>query len=204
MRFLPLLLLPLVGCSSTKSDQSSWNSRTKEQQRLNAAVEPTPRTREQEILYPDETKEFNPGAANFGRGRTFSTSKAQTNEFYFVDKMRTKGFRTGDFATREADAAKLGYATHEAPTKDSRFSRLSAPTKSYATAEDRQANKTNATRALPGGDRAFAAQGRRQAALDKSGAKDHAMGGDRTSGESWSGDLKPLTIQDVRTLLNKN
>ena len=203
MRFLPLLLMLLSGCSSTKGVQWPGNSRAKEQERLNAAVAPKPGTREEEILRPDETKEFNLSAMNFARGRTFETGKAATNEFYFVDKTRTKSFRTGDFATRGAQGMK-DYPTTAAPTKDSRFSGLTATTKSYETAENRDANKTSPTRALPGGDRAFVAQGRRQAALDKGGAKGHPIGGDRTSGESWSGDIKPLTIQEVRTLLNKN
>ena len=46
--------------------------------------------------------------------------------------------------------------------------------------------------------------GRRQAELDKNGAAGITMGGDREGGQSWGGDVKPLTIQDVRTLLNKN
>lgn len=204
MRFLPLLALLLSGCSSTKSGDALKNSRVKEQERLNAAVAEERGAPEDKVLRWDENKTFNPSTARFGGGGTFATGKAQTNEFYFVDKTQTKSFRTGGFATREAESAKVSYATREAPTKESRFSGQTAPTRSFATAEDRQANKEMATRSLPGGDRTFAAQGRRQAALDKTGSKDHPMGGDRSSGESWSGDLKPLTIQDVRTLLNKN
>lgn len=204
MRFLPLLALLLSGCSATKDAGLPSNSRTTEQTRLNAATDPKPKTREEEILRPDQTKEFNPRTANFGSGRTFSTQKAATNEFYFVDKTRTKSFRTGDFATKEAWGTKSEYATKEAPTKESWFSRLTAKTKSYETREDRQANKKTETRALPGGERAFVAQGRRQAALDKNGAAGQPIGGERTGGESWSGDIKPLTVQDVRTLLNKN
>ena len=204
MRLLPLLAMILSGCSSTNGVPLPWNSRATEQTRLNAAAAPKPTTFQERLLHPDETKGFNPGVANFGSGRTVSTGKARTNEFYFVDKTRTKSFGTRDYATREAWGAKTEYATREAPTKESWFSRLTARTKSYDTREDRDANKTNATRALPGGDRAFVAKGRRQAALDKDGAKGEPLGGDRTVGESWSGDLRPLTIQDVRTLLNKN
>jgi hypothetical protein len=31
-----------------------------------------------------------------------------------------------------------------------------------------------------------------------------AQGGDRYGGQSWSGDVKPMTIEDVKKLLNKN
>lgn len=204
MRFLPLLALLLSGCSSTKTVHWPWNSRATEQTRLNAATAPKPTTREEQLLRPDETKEFNPSTANFGSGRTFSTGTARTNEFYLVDKTRTKSFRTGDYATKDATGTKTDYATKAAPTKDSWFSRLTAKTKSYETRGDRQADKVAETRALPGGDRTFVAKGRRQAALDKNGATGQALGGERTGGESWSGDIKPLTIQDVRQLLNKN
>jgi hypothetical protein len=204
MRFLALLALLLSGCSSTKAVHWPWNSRVKEQTRLNAATAPKPTTRAEQILRPDETKEFNPRSANFGSGRTVPTGTTKTNEFYFVDKTRTKSFGTRDYATKEAWGTKSQYATKDAPTKESWFSRLTARTKSYGTREDREANKQTETRALPGGDRTFVAQGRRQAALDKNGTTGQTAGGDRTAGESWSGDLRPMTIQDVKALLNKN
>ena len=210
MRFPPIAsLLSLAGCAllggcagEKKTSLWPWNSRAQEQQRLNAATAPTPRTREDEILKPDETKEFNPSAANFG-GRSFATKSANSNAFQFVDRTRTKGFTTRDFETEEARGMK-DYATKDAPTKESWFSKLSARTKTYETKESRDAGKTSETRTLLGSDRTFEARGRRQAALDKDGAAGQPIGGDREGGQSWSGDLKPLTIQDVRALLNKN
>ena len=203
MRFLPLLALLFGGCAAVKSVGLPWNSRTKEQARLNAAVSPKPENREAEILRPDVTKSFDPRAANFGSARSFRTTAARTNEFYLVDKTRTKSFATREFGTKGAWGANTGYATKEAPTKESWFSKLTARTKSYPTRENWEAGKKSETRALPGGDRAFFAKGRRQAALDKDGAAGQAIGGDRLGGQSWSGDLKPLTIEDVKTLLNK-
>lgn len=204
MRFLPLLALLLSGCSAVKSIKLPWNSRTNEQARINAVTAPKPTTREEEVLQWDPKKQFNPSAANFGNSRTVSTNAASTNEFHFVDKTRTKNFTTRDFGTKSAWGSDSKYATKEAPTKDSWFSRLTSPTKSYATRENWEAGKTSETRDLPGGDRKFVAKGRRQAELEKNGAAGQPMGGDRESGQSWSGDLKPLSIQDVKTLLNKN
>jgi len=204
MRFLPLLALMLAGCSATTPLHLPWNSRAKEQSRLNAATAPKPSRWDQQVLRADETRTFNPSAANFASARSVSTKAARTNEFYFVDKTRTKSFGTRDFNTKEAWSLKKDYATKAAPVKESWFSRLTARTKSYPTRENYEAGKKVETRALPGGDQAFLARGRRQASLDKNGAAGQAVGGDRIGGESWSGDLKPLTIQDVRTLLNKN
>lgn len=204
MRFLPLLAIFLAGCSATKPVQWPWSSRGREQARVNAATAPKPADRESEILRPDETKAFNLGAASFGAGRTATTKPVQTNEFYFINKTRAGSFGTRDYATKGASGIDAAYATKEAPSKESWFSRLTAPTKKYATKESRDAGKTVDTRALPGGDAAFIAKGRRQAALDKDGAAAGFVRGDTEGGASWTGDLKPLTIQDVRKLLNKN
>ena len=181
-----------------------WNSRTKEQSRLNAAMEPKPTSREEQIMRPDITKEFNPSAANFGSGRSVTGKKAVTSEFHFVDRTRTKSFGTREFGTKEASGMKSQYGTKTAETKESWFARRTALTKAYATRESSEANKNLEGRVLPGSEKKFVARGRRQADLDKNGAAAQAMGGDRNSGQSWSGEVRPLTIQDVRTLLNKN
>ena len=152
MRFLPLLALLLSGCSAVKSIQLPWNSRTHEQAKLNAVTEPKPTTREEEILHPSATKAFNPNAANFGSGRTVSTTGARTNEFHFENKTRTKSFSTRDFGTKEAWGTDTKYATKDVATKESWFARLTSPTKSYATRENWEAGKTSETRALPGGE----------------------------------------------------
>ena len=205
MRFLPLLAMLLTGCSATKAVHFPWSSRGQEQARMNAATSPKAQTRDEEsILHPDETKAFNPGAARFGAGRTAYTKSAQTNEFYFTNKTRAGSFDTRGYATREASGTGTEYATKEAPSKESWFSRLTARSKKYATNESRDAGKTVGTRALPGADEAFVAKGRKQAALDKDGAAAGFERGGPDSGMSWSGDLKPLTIQDVKKLLNKN
>ena len=216
MRLLPLLALLLSGCTAMKSLTTvkpvaalksirlPWNSRTNEQAKLNAVTEAKPTTREEEILHPSATKAFNPGSANFGSGRTVSSGAVQTNAFLFESKTRTKIFSTRDFGTKSAWGTDTAFATKESPTKESRFAGMTSPTKSYATRENWEAGKTSETRDLPGGDRKFVAKGRRQAELEKNGAGGHPMGGDRESGQSWSGDLQPMSIQDVKTLLNKN
>lgn len=181
-----------------------WNSRTKEQQRLNAATSSKPTSREEQIMKPDLTKEFNPAAANFGSGRSITGKKAATSAFQFENKTRTKAYETGTFATKQAWGADSKYATKTAETKESWFARKTAPTKTYATRETWDANKGLQGQVLPGSDRKFVAIGRRQAELDKNGASRVPLGGDRDMGQSWSGEVRPLSIQDVKSLLNKN
>jgi hypothetical protein len=204
MRLLPLLALFFAGCSSLTGVKLPWNSRANEQARLNAATAPKPATREEEILHPDPTKEFDPRAANFGSGRSYSTGDARTTGFSGVKQARTKGFASREFATNAAWGSGTSYTTKDAPTKRSWFSGRTARTTEYATNGTRDADKAASTRALPGGDRTFAAKGRRQAALDKDGGAGIPLGGDRTSGESWTGNLKPLSVEDVKKLLNRN
>ena len=182
-----------------------WNSRTKEQTRLNAATAPKPTSREEQVMKPDLTKEFNPSAANFGSGRSMVGKKAATGEFQFVDKTRTKSFATKELAAKQAWGTTSQYETKTAEPKESWFARLTAPSKSYATRESSDAGKGLQARELPSAEKKFVARGRRQAELDKNAAAGAVpMGGDRDVGQSWSGEVRPLTIQDVKTLLNKN
>lgn len=182
-----------------------WNSRTKEQARLNAATESKPTTREEQLMKPDITKEFNPSSANFGSGRSLVGKKTATSEFQFVDKTRTKSFATKELSAKQAAGTSSQYETKTAATKESWFARLTSPTKTYATRESSDANKNLQGATLPGSDQRFVARGRRQAELDKNAAASRVpLGGDRDIGQSWSGEVRPLTIQDVKTLLNKN
>ena len=180
-----------------------WTSRTREQQRLNAATAPRQTSREEQVMKPDLTRQFDLNSANFG-GKTLTGKKSETSAFTFVNKTRVKTFETETFATKEAPGSDAAYATKSAPTKESWFARMTAPTKTYATRESREANKGLQGAVLPGSDQKFVAIGRRQSQLDKNGAAGMPQGGDRDSGQSWSGELKPMSIQDVKDLLNKN
>jgi hypothetical protein len=121
-----------------------------------------------------------------------------------LNKTRTKSFDTGAFTTKQASGSDSKFATKDMPTKKSLFSRLTAPTKTFATRESRDAGRGLQGATLPGSETKFLAIGRRQAEMDRSGASIQPMGGDRDSGQSWSGDIRPMSIQDVKSLLNKN
>ena len=225
MRLPVLLLLATAACLdarpfhwpwSTRTTQQAearvfhwpWNSRAKEQQRLNAAMAPKPTSREEEILRPDVTKEFNLGSAKFGSGRAVSGGKTTGGTFQFESKTQTKNFPTSTVTPQQAWGTDSKYATKSAETKESWFARLTARAKTYETRENSDANKGLQGSTLPGSDKRFAVRGRRQAELDTDRVEGRApkmpLGGDRDGGQSWNGELKPLTVQDVKTLLNKN
>jgi hypothetical protein len=210
---LPGLLAGLLaGCASTKVpdqyDAKKANSRAVEQRRMqvveavNSGAWAPASQRGQEVLAP-KPKEFDLGSLRLGSARTFKGKGADTHEFHYVNKTQTRGFVSKEYSTKGAWMGDAKFATKDAPTKSSWFARRSAATKSYATRGARDATKEASTRALPGGDRAFLVQGRRQAELDANGRQTIPMG-TTTMGPSWSGELKPLTIEDVKGLLNKN
>jgi hypothetical protein len=209
MRLLSLLLaVILAGCASKKPDQldpATANTRALEQVRMRAVTSGDANSaRGAEVVVADPNKVFDPASARFGGARSLGGKSASTTEFHFIDHTRTKGFGgTKDFNTKGAWMGDAKFATKSAPTKASWFGGRSARVKSYDTKEARDASKSAATRALPEGDRKYAAQGRKQAQLDANG-RDTLPFGTHDMGPSWSGELKPLTIEDVKGLLNKN
>jgi hypothetical protein len=207
MRLLPLIALLLAGCASHKNTEAlkpaTANTRAVEQMRMNE-VESGESHRGAEIMMPNQNKTFDTRAANFGTASEIGSRQARTVEYHFEDRVRTKSFGTREFSTKNAAMAEKNYETKAAPVKESWFSRLTARTKTYETREAQGVGKTVETRALRGGDKAYFAKGRKQGIYDSKGAAAMAQGGDRSDGQSWSGDLKPMTIEDVKKLLNKN
>ena len=207
MRLMMLMALLLAGCASSKNKEASKpvaaNSRAVEQMRMNE-VEGGESHRAAEVMMPNQNRTFDTRTARFGTTSALGSREARTGEFHFEDRVRTKSFGTRDFATKGAPMVDEKYETKAAPVKESWFSRLTARTKKYETREARDAGKTAETRALPGGDKPYLVKGRKQGAYDTHGPAAMAMGGDRSDGQSWSGDVKPMTVEDVKKLLNKN
>lgn len=212
-----LLAAFLAGCNSAAKqarqmelDLKTANSRAIEQRRMNYVTQGEPlygtgvSARAAEIAILDPDKEFNPTAARFGRASQFGSKEAPSNTFNFVDRVRTRDFHTKDYASKSAWMGDAKFATKDAPTRESWFSRLSARTKTYNTRTAAVADKTASTRPLVEGERSFLNKGRRQAAYDTHGPNALNMPGESGGRQSWSGDLRPMTIQDVKSLLNKN
>lgn len=218
----PLLFLcagTLLGaCAHNNADKQLLdlkraNSRAIEQKRMNVMemnADQGLTERGAEIAVYDPEKTFDPNVPQFGHGRSISPKAAQTTTFNFVDGVRTKEFG----GTRSAALGKnawmgnLQFQTKAAPVKESWFSKLTARSKTFDTSKSRFADKAVATRPSVIEDKPFLVKGRRQADYDTKGPAAMALGGDRISGDSWTGDLqqltKPMSIDDVKKLLNKN
>jgi hypothetical protein len=211
-RLLVLLLAAsLAGCASkgkeNQLDPKTANSRAIEQRRMRIVTEYADQgvtARGAEIAIMDPEKTFNPSVARFGNASRVDPKTAQVNAFNYEDRVRTREYGTKAHHLKTAWMGDVKFETKAAPVRQSWFSRLTARTKPYGTRGAAMTDKTAATRTLPGGDKPFLVQGRRQADYDKRGPAAQAFGGDRISGESWSGDLKKMTIEDVKQLLNKN
>jgi hypothetical protein len=151
-----------------------------------------------EVIVPDETKTFNPAAARFGNRASLADKSAQTGEFRFMNRFRTKEYAAKGFDTKGAWIEKLNFETKSASTKEAREAGKVAATKDYGTSEAREAGKVAAIPIVPDGERQFLG---READRMKRGINPQ----DQAKFESaWSGNLEPLTIEDVKKLLNKN
>jgi hypothetical protein len=215
LALLLLLAASLAGCSSSAAkqakkmelDRKMANSRAVEQQRMNFVTrysDDSVSTRGAELAIVDPEKQFNPNAARFGRASHLGSREAQANTFNFVDRVRTRDFHTRDYVSKSAWMGDAKFQTKDAPTRESWFSRLTARTKTYGTRTAAVADKTASTRPLVQGDRSFLNKGRRQAAYDTHGPAALNMPNESGGRQSWSGDLRPMTVQDVKNLLNKN
>jgi hypothetical protein len=212
LRFLPLLALVLAGCAAKKVDnqfdEKSANSRAIEQARMRYVEEGRVESeRGAEIAVYDPSRTFNLATANFSRTSSYGQKTTQTTPFNFTNRARTKGFLTGNYNAKTAYLGEAKFATKSATlAKQSWITKMFTRTKSYDTPAAHDANKSLAIRGVPDGERPFLNQGRRQADLDKNGQKLLPYGnyGGMDLGQSWSGELKEMTITDVKNLLNKN
>ena len=224
--FLPALLttsLALVGCSSlekrtAKLEQQALkeNSRATEQRRMNAMnYGDVSSGRGAEILVYNPDKKFDPSRSGVGTVREFGTGGARVKDFAGQKTARTGNFLTRmfpgskskagtdrEFSTGEAHAR----GKYEIPNADTEAARKTAETKDV---HDR--DKIAATRDLHDGDRPYlgpeskklnqTVSAQEMADWRKGGSESVSYGG--TTVERM-GNLKQLSIDDVRELLNKN
>ena len=176
MRFvLPLLISACLGAA------------------LHAQTTQKERTLYERIMKPDETKAFDPATeANIG-GRTLAPKTARTKG-YATGSYSAGQYGTKDFAgTKGAWDGNLRFATREANTKRG-YETNGIEVKTAPTREARDAGRTTATRPLWDGGREFL--GPERGKLDKAVDPNKRI--------EWRGDLKPMTVEDIRALLNKN
>ena len=208
MRFL-ILALVCVLCGCASPEETAWHSA--EKQELDSKKAFTERSRKKamgigdaasergaEVIVPDYTKSFDASTARFGNRASEAGKAANTGAFRFTERFRTKEFASKEFGAKSAWLGKLNFATKEAPTKQAREAGKTAASKSYDTETAREAGKTAALPIVPDGERKFLGK---EADRMKRGINPE----DQAKFENtWRGELQPLTVEDVKKLLNKN
>lgn len=172
-----------------------------------AVAQQQERTLLERIENPDQTLEFDVTKASSFSGRSArSRAAAQSKGFQFDQKVQPKSFDTRAFnSSKTAWQGDFKFATKEANTKGRyqiRDGDKKAETKEAAVKTARESEKTMATRELHDGKRPFLNRGRSQDEINAAGTEAPTLDGKFKN--KWQGDLKQLTIDDIRELLNKN
>ncbi|HEY3898752.1 MAG TPA: hypothetical protein VGM54_09080 [Chthoniobacter sp.] len=229
MRFLlptaALVLLALAGCASPQQKQARLqakadrlakqeDTRATEQRRM-LAVEDGRMSSERgaSILYPNNDRTFDPNSYTGAAVRGYNTKSAQSKGYDATRQFRVDTYQARTFAdSKSADAAQRKFATTDASTKGKYLiqnSEKAYGTKTAATKESSDAHKQNTTRELADGHRPYLgkeSQKVRQAINPKDLANWHD-GQTVTYGDGEIekvSSLKPLTVDDIRDLLNKS
>jgi hypothetical protein len=182
---MPLLILCLAS-SSMASEQAKPGADKDQESRL------------KKILHPDRTLAYYSGEHKLGGMKSFGAKSAKSNEFNFSQK-----FHPTDYASEK------GYKKSKSDWKgDTKFSTKAASTegkreivnadrkaatKGASTKEDWQSSKTAASHNSQYAKREF---------LGPDAKKVHENV-PLSKQDSWKGDLHPMTIDEVRDLLNK-
>jgi hypothetical protein len=223
---LPSLLaaaLAVGGCASSEKQLAKMeqnvlkeNSRSTEERRMRAMTQgDVASTRGAEILVVDPYKKFDASRSGIGTVRPYGTGSAQAKDFNFQQKTRARTFNTRDYAgSKPNSATERAYATGEANTKGKYQipnSDKEAGQRTAATREWRDGTKVAATQDLRDGKRPYL--GPESAKLGKS-IDPKTLGDWRSAGSEAvvyggssverMGNLKQLSIDDVRELLNKS
>ncbi len=162
----------------------------------------------------DEKKVFDLRQSSFGGASSFNTGEARiSKDFQYDQKATSKGFWTNFFGTKKATLADSKFATNSANTSG-RFEipgLSKKPADKTAPVRDaRESGKTLATRGLPDGKRQFLGRenDKMRQAIDAKEMANWRAGSETVtySGSSVDkySDLKELSIDDVREILNKN
>lgn len=227
MRFLlpiPLLLALLsAGCSSfghksaqqIEAEGKKADSSLVEKRRM-LAVEngDVASKRGAEIAVWDPNKTYDPSRSSVG-GRTYDTGKARVKEFYYDQKAHPGTYGTRDFyGAKKNWSGDMKFAARDANTHgkyEIPNATKAADTKTAATKEAWDAGKTAATKGVYDGKREYLGPESRKlhTPIDPASQGDWRSAGHESvvnsvnSVEKFS-TLKPLTIEDIRELLNKN
>lgn len=185
MRIVPLLLLLLTLASpllAQDQEQKLWD-------RLNRN--------------PQKNKDlvFDTRQAAFSSSHVFNTKASTSKSFFFKQKTLEKGYQAKEYAgSKSAWMGDFKFSTRKANTRG----KYEVPnagrqvnTKTMEVADARESAKGMPVREFAG-QRPFLKRGASQDRFDREGTNftDTPVG--------WTGDLKAMTIDDIRELLNKN
>ena len=220
-----LLILALAGCATSgqkaaragkklERQMVEENTRSTEMRRMsrieNGEVNSA---RGAAIVEYDPNKSYDAMAHATAAARSYGTKNASTKDYYTDRNLRIDSYQTRDFYDSKANsAAQRKFATTEANTKGKYAipnASKAAATKTASTKTSSEATKLAATRDLPDGGREYLGPERKKLGTSYS-AKDLA---NWRNGESVdysngaiekTGSFKPLTVDDIRDLLNKS
>jgi hypothetical protein len=161
---------------------------------------------EQRIMRPDMTMEYDVSNSTFhGSDKKAASKKASVKDYTGLQKFDSKAYSTDSFKGAKSSWLKdEKFATSKAETKGKyELPNLKKKTdlKTVPVTESRDATKTVAVNASREGNQRFSFHGRSQDRMD---AVKGSPGEKELSAGGYSGDLKPMTIDDIRTLLNKS
>ena len=152
---------------------------------------------------PDMERVFDLRQAGTKMDKSFNAKSANTKEFQFRQRVSMKEYQTRNFAgTKTAWQGDFKFSTKAARTTGKYAipnSTKEADTKTMPVSDAREAGKTMATSGYERAERQYLKKGRSQDKFDKEGG---VPGDNKPIG--YSGDMKPMTIDDVRELLNKS
>ena len=151
-----------------------------------------------ELLVLDKHKNFDMGSMRTGQSKTFNTGSAYVKDFNYVQKTTTGSYGTRSFwGSKQSAFAGQRYATGEARTSGNYVipnATKKADTKTAAVKAARESNKTLAVRDVPDANRPFL--GKESERMNRTVDPNTPVG--------WEGNLKEMSIEDLRGLLNKN
>jgi hypothetical protein len=156
------------------------------------------KTLEQRLLGKPDEKAFDlRQGSTFGR-QSFVTGTARVKNFYFTQKFAPKDYDTRAYGgTKSSWFGNFKFSTREAGTKGNYEipnATKKADTKTLPVSDARENSKTMSTTAYAKRDRPYL--GPEANRLHRTVPANGQVG--------WTGDLRPMTIDDVRELLNKN
>lgn len=172
------------------------------------------RTLAERISKPDTTKSYDFRQSSFANKSPVGTGEARSKGFAYDQKVAPKDYSTREFAgSKPSWLARLGFGgtkaagttgKYQIPNSSKQVDSKSAPVRSAF-----ESDKAMASRQLPGGNRPYLGpeKDKMNKSISAETMADWRLGSNTvTSGKTVErySDLKELSIDDVREILNKN